>query len=34
MDELVGFSLWIRSNAKDSGLFAKGLIELKDLVAL
>ena len=34
IDEVVGFSLLICSNAKDSGLFAKGLIELKDLLEL
>lgn len=31
-NELIGFPLLIYSNAKDSGLFTKGLIELKDLV--
>jgi hypothetical protein len=34
MDEFVGFSLLIWSNAKDSVLFPKGLIELKDLLVL
>ena len=32
--EVVGFPLLICSNAKDSGLFAKGLIEVKDLLEL
>jgi len=34
INEVVGFPLLICSNAKDSGLFTKGLIELKDLVEL
>ena len=34
MDEVVGFSLLICSNTKDSGLLTKGLIELKDLLEL
>ena len=34
IDEVVGFPLLICSNAKDSGLFAKGLIEVKDLLEL
>nr|YP_009072389.1 hypothetical protein SBORM_0122 [Sclerotinia borealis]AIJ56814.1 hypothetical protein SBORM_0122 [Sclerotinia borealis] len=34
INEVVGFPLLICSNAKDSGLFAKGLMELKDLLLL
>jgi len=34
VDQVVGFSLLICSNAKDSGLFAKGILELKDLLEL